>query len=360
MRTLSLTATFALLVPLASLACSGASNSGFLSADGGTSTGTGTGTGIPPFNAGSGTGGTLSQVDAGAGSGTGGATVTTIYADTDSSLYTLDPATNAVTLIGAFSGWGGGSGDTSATDVAVNAAGDVYVNSQSAVYKAVLPAAAGPVTLTNRLAIALSTKGSTKQSFYALAFAPAGVLGAGETLVGGDNTGELWSIDPASGATRDLGNFGANPSKSGYILGVSGDIVFYTNAAGQPTGLATIRSCKPGGSSCTSTDDYLAGIDMAALSAAYTSGTPAASLLTGVYGGGVGSVGPGTGFGELFGLGAWEGTVFGFGHSTPELVTINTSTGAGTLVSSAFSSGWAGAGVSTKTTITVAAPPAAK
>ncbi len=299
--------------------------------------------------------GTDSGAGGGSGSGSGGTTVTTIYADTDDSLYSLDPQTNAVTLIGAFAGFGGGSGDNGATDVAVDAEGDVYINSESAVYKAVLPAGAGTVNLTNRVSITLQSG----QSFYALAFAPAGVLGSGETLVGGDNNGEIWSIDPSSGATKDLGSFGPNPSYAGDVLGLSGDIVFYMNASGQPTGLATIRSCKSGGSSCTTKDDYLAGIDMGALATAYTSGTPASSLLAGVYGGSANSVGAGTNFGELFGLGAWEGTVFGFGHNPAELVTISTSTGAGTLVSSAFSSGWAGAGVSTKTTITVAPPPPA-
>jgi hypothetical protein len=186
------------------------------------------------------------------------------------------------------------------------------------------------------------------------------VLGSGETLVGGDNNGELWSIDSTSGAIRDLGGFGQNPSRPSDILGLSGDIVFYLDASGQPTGLATIRSCDSKGADCTKTNDYLAGIDMAALAAAYSSGVPATSLLSGIYGGGVGDLGQGTGYGELFGLGAWEGKVFGFGHSPADLVTISTATGGGSVVSGAMTSGWAGAGVSTKTTITVGPPPPVK
>ena len=350
----------ALFATLACAACSSSSSSGFGdTSDGGSSTQSSS-TGGFSSSAGTGDGGgsILNQSDAAGGSGGdgGGSTVTTIYADTDTELYTLDPQTNQVTMLGTFSGFGGGSGDTGATDIAVNAEGDVYVNSESVVYKATLPASGGNVALTKVASIAVKSS----QSFYALAFAPAGVLGSGETLVGGDNNGELWSIDTASGATVDLGTFGADPSESGYILSLSGDIVFYLDATGAPTGLATIRSCKSSGSGCGTKDDYLAGIDMTALIAAYKSGTPSSSLLAGVYGGGTGNVGNGTGYGELFGLGAWEGTVFGFGHSPANLVTISTSTGIGSLVSSAFSSGWAGAGVSTKTTITVAAPPASK
>jgi hypothetical protein len=291
----------------------------------------------------------------------GGTTVTTIYANTDDSLYSLDPMTNAVSLIGQFSGLGGGSGDDSVTDCAVNAEGVVYVNSESAVYRAALPAGTGTVVLTKVASIALASD----QKFYALAFAPAGVLGATETLVGGDGNGELWSIDTTSGATRDLGSFGADPSDSKDILALSGDIVFYS-VGGTPTGIATIRACKSSGGSCTTTDDYLAGIDMAALAAAYTSGAPATSLLGGIYGGSSGNTGAGTGFGELFGLGVWEGNVFGFGRSEssnpPSLVAINPGTGVGNLISSAFNftDGWSGAGVSTTTTVTIAAPPPIK
>jgi hypothetical protein len=207
----------------------------------------------------------------------------------------------------------------------------------------------------------------SSQSFYALAFAPAGVLGPGETLVGGDGNGELWSINPSTGATQDLGNFGPNPSHSSDIMALSGDIVFYIGPGGTPTGVATIRSCDSSGSSCTKTNDYLAGIDMGALTLAYNNKTPATSLLAGIYGGASGALGNGTGFGELFGLGAWEGNVYGFGReqssTPPSLVSIDTSSGSGNLLSSSFgftSGGWSGAGVSTKTTVTIGAPPPIK
>ncbi len=295
------------------------------------------------------------------GSGNG-PTTTTIYADTDTSLYTVDPMTKSVAQVGDFQGLGGGSGDDVTTDLAVNAAGEVFVNTETAVYKVTLPSGTGSVPVTKVATI--STQSG--QSFYALAFAPPGVLGAGETLVGGDGSGEVWAIDPTTGATQDLGNFGPAPSGYHQVFGVSGDIVFYKDGSGTPTGLATIRECDSYGSSCTENDDYLAAIDMTALVNAYNSHSRASSLLAGIYGGGAGSTGPGTGYGKLFGLGAWGGDVYAFSRAgssdspPPMLILINTSTGAGTIAytSAAFSSGgWSGAGVTTSAVITVPPPP---
>jgi hypothetical protein len=365
---------------LAALACSGASTPGFaFTVDGGAGGG-GSGSG--------GSGGSGSGSGGGSGSGSGGfggsvveggivedgsaVVTTTIYAHTDDSLYSMNPATKALTLIGAFAGLSGGSGDESITDLAVNAAGEVYVNSETIIYKAAIPAGGtGSVALTKVATIAAAKD----QSFYALGFTPKDALGAGtgEVLVGGDGNGELWAIDPATGATKDLGSFGADPNDSSATLALSGDVVFYMSN-GTPTGLATIRSC--GGSSskssstCSTTSDYLAGIDMKAMATAYASGTPAATLNAGIYGSpSPSATGPGTGFGDVFGLGVWGGNVYGFtrgtggGGSNPALITIATSgasSGVGTVVPTSVSAsgGWAGAGVTSSVSVTVAPPPA--
>lgn len=284
---------------------------------------------------------------------------TTIYANTDDSLYSMDPKTQAVTLIGKFAGVGGGTNDTNVTDLAVNANGDVYVNTESVVYKAAIPQTPGPVQLTKVATISTGVG----QKFFALAFAPAGVLGAGEALVGGDGNGEVWSIDPTSGATKDLGSFGKDPAIPTKVFALSGDIVFYTDATNKPTGLATIRACALGGKNCDRTSDFLAGIDMTALSTAFTSGTPAASLLAGIYGGSGSNPGPGTSYGDLFGLGAWEGNVYAFERATggkpPALISIDTQKGTGSPLPGTFNftNGWSGAGVTTKVTIVVPPPP---
>lgn len=281
-------------------------------------------------------------------------TVTTVYANTDDTLFSLDPATKKVTQIGKFTGVE--ADDPNVTDCAVDGTGTVYVNTASVVYRVTLPTGGtGPVNVTRVAKIAAKTN----QRFYGLGFVPAGVLDTGETLIGGDGNGELFSIDTATGATRDLGAFGPDGSK---VLALSGDVVFYIDGAGKPTGLATVRSCAPGGTGCTNTNDYLAAIDMTALANAYKNGSPAASLLEGIYGGSGGSKGKGTGYGNLFGLGAWQGSVFGFqrGSSTkaPAIIDVDGVTGAGTVLdaTSGFTNGWSGAGVTTTVQITVQPP----
>ena len=289
--------------------------------------------------------------------GDGGTTSITVYANTDSDLYSLNPQTNAITHVGAFAGLGGRTNDTNITDVAVNSAGDVYVNSESVIYKATIPQSPGTVQLTKLASIALQSG----QKFYALAFTPAGALASGEVLIGGDINGELWAIDTTNGSTKDLGSFGVDPSHSGYDFALSGDLVFYNDAKNNPTGLATVRPCKPK-STCITSSDYLIAVDMAALANAYKT-TAGASLLKGIYGGSSSSDGAGTSYGDLFGLGVWEGTVFAFArktgsNATPLLLTINPTTGAGTVVSSNFNftNGWSGAGVTTSVTVTVPLP----
>jgi len=256
---------------------------------------------------------------------------------------------------------GGTTYDSAITDLAVDATGNVYVNTETVVYSAVLPTTLpGTVQLTKLAAIAVATD----QSFYALAFAPAGALGTGEVLIGGDGDGELYSISTTNGATQDLGSFGTDPSHSGYDFTLSGDLVFYMDATNTPTGLATVRPCKPKTTTCLDTSDYLVAVDMTALKTAYTSNTPAPSVRKGIYGGSSTSDGPGTGYGDLFGLGAWEGNVFAFArknssNATPLLISIDTTTGQGSVLSSAFTftNGWSGAGVTTTVTITVPPPP---
>jgi hypothetical protein len=352
----------------------GGSGSGSGGATGSSGSGSGGGNGSSSSGGGSFFDGSV-ELDGQSGPETGVIVTTTIYANTDDSLYSVDPQTNAVTLVGTFAGVSDSSTDSTITDVAVNAAGDVYVNSESVIYKAALPATTpGTVTLT-KVATISATSGTR---FYALAFAPAGALGATEMLVGGDGSGDLWSIDPTSGATLDLGSFGNDPVTTGNILALSGDIVFYVDASGKNQGLATIRSCKPAAKStsnptCDKTNDFLAGVDMTALATSFTSSphAVATSLNNGIYGGSATTLGNGIGHGEIFGLGAVEGTVIGFsryqtgdaGAIPPALWSIDTASGttsgAGSLLGGTFSftNGWSGAGVTSKVTIIVPPPP---
>jgi len=262
-----------------------------------------------------------------------------IYANTDNELYTMNPTTKAVTLVGAFDD--GTTTRGNVTDLAVNAAGDVWVNTDSAIYRATVPNGPGTVMLTKVTDITLKST----QKFYALGFTLAGTLGAGETLVAGDNLGDLYAVE-ANGTTQLLGGFGTGSGNVHYEL--SGDVMFFA-VNGQPRGLATIRSCA--GTNCTTTNDLLAEIDVAAMKTAYATKTPA-SLRKGLLGGG-------TGFGKLFGVGAWNDSVYAFSRlagttTPPQLIQIGVN-GTGTLLKDfpQITSGWSGAGVTTSAPITI-------
>lgn len=314
-------ATFSVLLLAGSFACgSNTSQGGFGDVDGGSLTGDG--------GSGSGSGGVL-----GDGGGTGPTGAAVIYAHTDKELYTMDPTSHQVTDVGPFDD---GSGSTlTITDLAVDAEGDVIVNSETAIYRATVPSGTGTVHLT------LHTQLPSGSKFYALGFTPAGAIESGESLIAGDSTGSLYYIPSTAQATpQNLGSFGG-----GWQL--SGDVMFYT-AGGTTVGLATIRQCNP---TCSTTNDSLAQIDMNALKQAFTSNSKSTALLAQV-------IGSGTGYGELFGIGGWGNSVYAFSRShsgaPAQLVQIGAS-GAGTSLQTfgSISSGWSGAGVTTKAPVTV-------
>jgi hypothetical protein len=277
-----------------------------------------------------------------ADSSAGGAPV--IYANTDTDLYSMDPATQTVTLIGKFDD--GTNTPPAMTDIAVNQGGDVWVCSETAIYTAAVPKSPGAVKLTKVADLALKTS----QKFYALGFAPAGVLGSGETLVAGDNLGDLYAVE-TNGATTQLGNFGGDGAGGTYEL--SGDVTFFM-VNGKPRGLATVLLYKKG--SPAANNDILAEIDVAAMTTAYSSKTPAVSLKKQF-------LGTGTTFGHLYGVGAWNDSVYAFSRvetkpvSPAQLVKI-TAQGVGTSLKtfSSITQGWSGAGVTTSATVTVLPP----
>ncbi len=262
-----------------------------------------------------------------------------IFAHSDSELYSLDPSTSVMIDIGPFDD---GSGTTpTITDLAVNASGEVWVNSESAIYRATLPNGQGPVTLSLVADIAVGSG----QYFYALGFAPQGVLGSGETLVAGDNYGVLYAIE-TTGQTTKLGSFGKSGTDT-YEL--SGDVMFFIQS-GTPRGLATVRKCSSSGS-CGTSNDILAEIDVPAMASAYQTKT-VASTLTKQF------LGSGTGYGRLFGIGAWNNQVFAFSRtsgSTPAQLIAIDGTGTGQVVQSfgQITGGWSGAGVTTTATVTI-------
>jgi hypothetical protein len=328
------------------VACGGTSGGGFSYGDGGTGSGSGGSSGSGSGSSSSGSSGSSSGSFGSSGSGSGGSSggngTPLIYAHTDTELYSMDPSTHQLTDIGPFND---GSGHTpTITDLAVDGNDNVWVNSETAVYSAAVPSGTGTVQITLHTQLGTSTK------FYALGFTPAGMLGTGESLIAGDSAGDLYYIDTsgASATPQNLGGFGTAPGGGTFEL--SGDVVFYT-LGGTPRGLATVRSCK---SSCSSTDDYLVEVDIAAMQQAFQNKAPAASLLKQI----VGSTG--TGYGRLFGIGAWGNSVYAFsraatsGSPPAQLVQVG-SAGTGSVLQTFgnITGGWSGAGVTTKASVTV-------
>jgi hypothetical protein len=333
--------------------CGGSSSgSGFGDGDDGGAVQPGTEGGTTNHDASFSDGGTIDIDGSAADTGTV-ITKTTIYANTDTELYSMDPMTMAVTDIGAFSGMsacGSSSTNDAITDLAVDSAGAVYVNTECAIYKAAVPTAPGPVPLT------LVTTITGTNDFYALAFAPMGVLGSSEALVAGDSNGELWYIDTsgASTAPQDLGGFGTDTA-TGKQWELSGDLSFYVQGS-TPAGVATIRYKTTGS---TDDNDVLAGIDVTAMTANFNGHTNATSLNLGLYGGG-------SGFGDLFGVGVVGSDVYAFSRkhgsgstaAAAQLIQIGSS-GTGTSLQSfsSITAGWSGAGVTTSVTVTINPPP---
>jgi hypothetical protein len=344
-----------------------ASSSGNTGSSSGSSSGTSGGSsGTAGSSSGSSSGGS-SGGSSGAGSGSGsssgvaeGGAPAVVYAHTDTVLYSVDPATNVVTMIGTMSGLSGAVNDNAVTDLAIDASGNVWVNSATVLYRATLPAGGTGTVMLQKVV----TIGSTNK-FFALGFAPAGALASGEVLIAGDSTGSLYSIDTGSGATVDLGSFGPDPSIAGNVFELSGDVVFYIDSTSTPRGLATIRSCTATGLSCGA--DYLAAVNMTNLKAAITSGMPATTLLGGIYGGSGSTPGKGTLFHDVFGLAAWNGTVYGFARysaTQPAALisidaTMDATSGQGTIVQMGFgfTNGWSGAGITSSASVTVTQPP---
>jgi hypothetical protein len=278
--------------------------------------------------------------------------VAKVYANTDTALWEVDPISKAATKIGGFKGPAAGE---DMSDIAVDAAGKIFGVSvlpgeQGHVWEITLPiTGTGPVVATVKRNIPSTVR------FYALAFAPKGVLGADEALVGGDDAGTVWQI-PSDGSTPvKIGDFGAvvagdpGGGTAGNQWQLSGDLAFFSNA-GTPVGVATIRPCSTA-TMCKADNDVLVEIDMAALAKK----DPKARLLKRF-------IGAATGYGRLFGVGAWDNEVFAFQRSSAtngaQLISVSLTTGKGTIVKdfpdiTAAKDGWSGAGVTTSAKITI-------
>ena len=225
--------------------------------------------------------------------GEGDGSVTYVYAHSSSALYRVDPDTLAVTKVGDFA-WSNGPDEM--TDLAIDKNGLMIGMSYTAVYR---------VDSTNAHATLLTD--GLDGRFNGLSFVPAAALGqtGDDVLVAtrGED-GNVFRVNPMTGATTQVGNMG-NFSSSGDLVSVSG--LTLQTTGNDPS------------------NDRLARLAPNTFTA-----TP---------------IGSSIGFADVWGLAYWKNKVFGF-TSAGEFITIDPSTGVGTLVQSNGPSWW-GAAVTT-------------
>jgi hypothetical protein len=255
----------------------------------------------------------------------------TIYASSNTTLFTFDPATKSLKTVGDFDCIGGVGQDTAMTDIAVDAAGTVYGVSAHDAYTLDLSGAVAHCAKTVAL--------SAGRTFYGLSMAPAGVIGSAETLIAASTAGELWTIDLGSGALTEHGTFGTVPANdgrghayafSGGAWELSGDVVFGVGAGGSTVAFATVRDCPtpPSSAGCDAVDT-LAEIDVAALAAPGT-----ATVLKSIRGQivrGAACSDTATGYGAFYGLAMTADRAIGFDH-TGGVVSIDFTTGEGCVL----------------------------
>lgn len=307
--------------------------------------------------AGSGGSGGIGVGGLGGGGGSAGSK-TLLYAHTNTRLFQVDPSspTLAATPIGDFDCIGGSGQDSSMTDLAVDAKGNLWGVSQTAFYELSIQGSSVHCVSTTPLNNPNGVK------FYALTFAPKGVLNpTKEVLVAGNSAGELWEIDSAGNLSQH-GTFGNVPANDGHghsydsaNVGkpweLSGDIVFLENG-GNPVGFATVRDCPdpPYSSNCDASDTLIE-INVNALGSATTG-----SVLDSVRGQIVKRSGcndtSGTSYGKMYGIAALGSKVYGFSHNGA-IVDIDNSDGGACLVSFDAANLWAGAGVTTAAKVVV-------
>ncbi len=282
------------------------------------------------------------------GSGGGAQGAALIYAHTDTSLFNVDPNSPnlALTSLGDFDCIP--AQDMAMTDLAVSKSESVYGIGATGVYP--LHIVQGAVHCGAKIPLT----GAANVKFFALTFAPAGVLDpAKEVLVAGNTAGELWAVDTQGNLTQH-GTFGKVPSNdgnghsyqhAGKQWELSGDIVFVANK-GNPVGFATVRDCPtpPSTANCNPVNTLIE-IDVAKLSGATTGSVTKAvrGQIVKRSGCNDGIVGD---YGNMFGIAAWNDKVYGFSRSG-NVVEIDVNDGGACLVQGYPDDKFSGAGVTT-------------
>ncbi len=234
-----------------------------------------------------GSGGTGVGVD---GGGSGGTTseVGQVFGHSQNTLYELEPFSKSVQQIGQFDCLGS------------REMWDIAIDGQGRMVGAAMTIGSG-ILVDIDPATAHCTQIATGTFPNSLTYVPVGVLDPSvEALVGFSQANYL-RIDPVTGVTTQIGSL--NPNATGTNWVSSGDIVSLQ-------GGATYATVRPLLSSSTAIDS-LVEID------------PQTGKVLKVIGS--------TGFSQLWGLGFWAGTAYGF-SANGQLVSIDLATGAGTFI----------------------------
>ena len=278
-----------------------------------------------------------------------------LYAHDRTAMYKAEPAATPISLslVGAFDCVGGSGEDGSMTDLAVSSTGEIWGISVDHVYRLEVQGSVVHCAQT----IALNNPNNT--SFYALTFAPRGVLHPDEeVLVAGNTAGELWSIDTSGNLAR-RGTFGLVPPNDGHghtyanagkAWELSGDIAFAENN-GSPVGFATVRDCPdpPSASGCNLVDTLIE-IDVEAMATATTG-----SVTRSVRGQVVKRAGCNDGvvgnYGSMYGIAIYEERVIGFSRFPQDMpgfvVDMSNVDGTACLLQASPATAWYGAGITT-------------
>jgi hypothetical protein len=247
-------------------------------------------------------------LDAGSNSGTDGNLQngpSLVYAHSGTTLYRIDTTTLQPVEVGDMTGLG----TSSLTDLAIDKAGNMVGITLSKLFS--IDSSTGSATLVKALA-------GAAQGETSLSFIPSDLSdpNSADILVSANDQGDVYQIDPTTGDATQLGSYGSAALgkivSSGDLIGVRGLGIY-----------ATVNIGSAG-------TDYLAKIDPTTWAA-----TP---------------LGTGTGFSDIFGLGFWDGTIYGFvddkANHTGTIISIDANTGAGTQLDGNTVE-WFGAGVTT-------------
>lgn len=260
-------------------------------------------------NGGGGDGGGGGGDGGGGGGGDGGGSnpgESLVYAHSGSALYRVDTTTLQAVEVGPLSGLG----TASLTDLAIDKTGNMVGITLSKLFS--IDSSTGATTLVKALS-------GQAQGETSLSYIPADLNdpNSADILVAANDQGDVYQIDPGTGSAALLGSYGSGAGgkivSSGDIFGVRGLGIYATVNVG------------------SASSDFLATIDPTTWAA-----TPIGTT--------------GTGFKNIFGLGFWAGTIYGFvddkTNHTGAIISIDATTGVGTQLGGNTVE-WFGAGVTT-------------